>query len=201
MRQIDYLSEALFEDVGEIEALNDLVGASLMRYIDQIESALPTVHERHFVVTPLVIVILVQCVDCLVFNVEERHFSQPTSNEEWAFLRVVGRQRHQVSAVFVEVVGVLNLNWLLQTLGVIAIEQEVAGLVPSSADDLVVIILANVPDVLILQVVLIAPSESFHANGSYMDSRNCSDCQFSVVVNSAYRPNSTNIPEMGCIQY
>ena len=69
MRQVDNFSEAFFKDVREIKALDNLIRSTFMRDVKQIESPLATIHDRHFVVTPLVIVVLVESVDPLVFHV------------------------------------------------------------------------------------------------------------------------------------
>ena len=173
--QVYYLPKTFLENVREIEPLHNLVGASLVRHIEQIKPTLTPIHYRNFVVAPFVVVVFVESVKSFVLHIEELHLLEASNYEEWALLRVICRQRHEISDVFVEAIRVFDFCRLFETLGIVSVQQEVASLVPSRANDFVIVVLADVPDVLIFQVVLVAPCQCFDTDRNDVDPGDSSD--------------------------
>ena len=73
-------------------------------------------------------------------------------------------------------------------------------LIPSRAYELVVIILADIPDVLSLQVMFMASIYSSNTDRGNMNTRNSTKCQFRIVIKATDAPNTTNVAQVSCIR-
>ena len=91
--------------------------------------------------------------------VDDRNPFQTTLDEEWELCWVVSWKRHEISDVLVCGVGVTQLNRSFHSLRTRPVDQVEMGLVPPRANQLVVGILTDIPNVLLLQVVLVHASD------------------------------------------
>lgn len=164
MSQVDDLAKAFGEDVREVVALDNLFVASLIHDEEKVEAAIATVDHADFIVAPFVVRILVHRVVSLVHDVNETEATSSSLDKEWELDRVVRWQWHQVGDILVRWIRVLQLNIFLQALRIGPVKQVEMSLIPSSAHQFVVIVFTYVPNVLSLQVVLMASINSSNAN-------------------------------------
>ena len=73
-------------------------------------------------------------------------------------------------------------------------------LVPTRANQLVVVVFANVPDVPSLQVVLVASCNRAHANSCDVDSRDGAESELRVIVDATDAPNSTHVSQVSSVE-
>ena len=66
-------------------------------------------------------------------------------------------------------------------------------LVPPCADKFVVVVLTNVPNVLTLQVMLVASRNSSRSDQGNVNSRDSTKGQLVIVVDSTNRPDAANV--------
>ena len=94
-----------------------------------------------------------------IVYVDDRNPFQTPLDEEWELCWVVSWKRHEISDVLVCGVGVTQLNRSFHSLWASPVDQVKMGLVPPRANQLVVGILTYIPNVLLLQVVLVHTSD------------------------------------------
>jgi len=114
--QVDDLAEAFAPNVRKVVPFDDLAVLALSDNEKKVEAAFLTIDDLDFVVAPLVVGVFVHRIALFVEYVDDLYATQPTLEEEGEFNRVVSRERHQISDVLVQRVGVFDLVGLLEAL-------------------------------------------------------------------------------------
>ena len=96
MGQIKHLLESLSENIWEIVPFHDLVCAVLIDHVHQIESAFSSINQGHFIVAPLIILVIKKEVVPLVYQIYKLHLSRASFDQEWERYGVVCGQWNQV---------------------------------------------------------------------------------------------------------
>ena len=132
------------------------------------EPIVVTVDQAHLVVAPLIVVVIVEHVSLLVSDVEQLNTVLGPLYKEGTLNGVVRGKWHQVSAVVVLFVWVYQNLGFLERRSVVPIKHVAVCFVPRRTDYLVLIVLSYIPDIFILQVVLIGSPQHLYSDLSDM---------------------------------